>query len=127
MKIIIDTDKKELGAEDVVTMGQLYEFLEKHGLLDYGLMGVKSDGPSVFPVKFAPNPLDPPWRITCTDPTVSHVDQILDAPKVGGFEDEAIKFGYQRIDPNKYKAIQDAIDPRLSGVSGVTKENYDIQ
>lgn len=29
-----------------------------------------------------------------TIPTVSHIDQ--------DFEDEAIKFGYQRIDPNKH-------------------------
>jgi hypothetical protein len=108
MKIIIDTDKKQLGAEDVVTMGQLYEFLEKHGLMDYGLMAVKPDSPSVFPVKFIPadDPLAPPYKITCTgDPipvnpggtcaAVSHIDQ--------DFEFEAIKFGYQQIDPNKYR------------------------
>ena len=84
MKIIIDTDKKELGAEDVITMGQLHEFLEKHGLLDYGLMGVKPDGPSVFPVKFAPNPLDPPWIITSGPITINH--------------DHKSDFGYQFID-----------------------------
>lgn len=111
MKIIIDTDKKELGAEDVINMGHLYEFLKEHGLLDYGLMGVKRDFPSVFPVKFVPSddPLAPPYKITCTggpvtiipgstSATVSHIDQTLDIPNA----DEAIKFGYQRIDPNKH-------------------------
>jgi len=68
MKVIIDTDKKELGAEDAVTMGQLYEFVEKHGFMDYSLMGVESSKPSVFPVKFIPadDPLAPPYKITCT-------------------------------------------------------------
>jgi len=105
MKIIIDTDKKELGAEDVINMGQLYEFLKEHGLLDYGLMGVKSDSPSVFPVKFAPNPLDPPHKITSTGGpiTVNH--------------DQKSDFGYQFIDPNKYQTPDIyRNDPRSVGV-----------
>lgn len=125
MKIIIDTDKKELGAEDVITMGQLHEFLEKHGLLDYGLMGVKPDGPSIFPVKFAPNPLGPPWRITSTggpitvipgstSATVSHIDQDL--------KDTEIEFGCQRIDSNKHHTPYIyRNDPRLAGVEELKK------
>ncbi len=84
MKIIIDTDKKELKAEDVVTMGQLYEFLEKHGLMDYGLLGVDSNKPSVFPVKFKPDEI----TSTSGEITVNH--------------NQNTDFGYRFINPNKY-------------------------
>ena len=92
MKIIIDTDKKELVLIGLVTLDEINAFCRDHNLMGYSISS--TDTSTHWYRGWQPSPLDPPYKITCTDPTVSHVDQIFDAPKVGGFEDEVIKSGY---------------------------------
>jgi len=120
MKIIIDTDKKEIILIGLVTLNEINTFIKERNLEDYSISVTDTSthwyrGRQIDPVTPPINPLDPPYNITCTggpitvtpgstSATVSHIDQILDAPKVDGFMDEAIKVGYRLIDPNKYRA-----------------------
>ena len=87
MKIIIDTDKKELILIGLVTLDEINAFCKDHNLMGYS---TSSTDTSTHRYRgWQPSPLDPPYKITCTDPTVSHIDQKID-------------FGYRFIDPSKY-------------------------
>jgi len=99
MKIIIDTDKKELILIGFVTLDEINAFCKDRNLEGYSISS--TDSSTHWYRGWQPSPLDPPYKITCTGgpitvipgstcATVSHVDQIVDAPKVDGFEDEAI-------------------------------------
>jgi len=108
MKIIIDTDKKELVLIGLVTLDEINTFCRDHNLMGYSISS--TDTSTHWYRGWHPSPLDPPYKITSTGgpitvipgstcATVSHIDQTLDIPDA----DETIKFGYQQIDPNKYK------------------------
>ena len=88
MKIIIDTDKKELVLIGLVTLDEINAFCKDHNLIGYSISS--TDTSTHWYRGWQPSPLDPPYKITSTSSeiTVNH-DQVTD-------------FGYRFIDPKNY-------------------------
>ncbi len=115
MKAIIDTDRKEIVLIGSATIDEINTFIKERSLEGYSISGTDTSThwyrgwqDHIEPS----NPMAPPYKITCTgdrlvkpDPATSHIYQ--------DFGDEAIKFGYQFINPNKYDAPL-GVDPKSS-------------
>ena len=94
MKIIIDTDRKEIVLIGLATIDEINAFIKDRNLEDYSISGtdISTHWYRGWQINHPTDPLAPPYKITSTSGpvTVNH--------------DQNTDFRCRFIDPNKYTA-----------------------